>query len=238
MNLFRKRMQSAKSAESGGDTPPKTKMQQAIKHRHSQGRGPLDEWDMFANVMATRNELPSDHPSHLSLQQVTEMTAQEVHRTTKLPMPDVFAVEDSSGHASTSGGWYKRGGVITNKPEVTLTMKKDYGETALSEIRRNENTDAFRKLVRTTAHEMTHVGQRRDQAVMSNTSSAQREMQAYGSEITQHPTLPALQGDQLSKAARKFNREVGKLGRPPTPEETRLQTSVQSQARTGKGVGK
>lgn len=212
-------------------------MQEAVEHRREQGRGPLDEWDMFANVMATRSQLPANHPSHLNLQQVTEMTAQEVHRTANLPLPDAFAVRDESGHASTGGGWAERGGTMSYKP-VTLTMKQGYGDKALSEITRNENTDGFRKLVRTVAHEMTHVGQRKDQAFMPTSTSPQREIAAYGGEITQHPSLPALQGKQLSSTVHKFEKYSSQLGRPMTPEETRLQSSVQTQAKTGKGVGK
>jgi len=212
-------------------------MQEAVEHRREQGRGPLDEWDMFANVMATRNQLPSNHPSHLNLQQVTEMTSQEVHRTTNLPLPDTFAVRDESGHASTSGGWMERGGTMSYKP-ITMTMKQGYGDKALSEITRNENTDGFRKLVRTVAHEMTHVGQRRDQAFMTTSTSPQREIAAYGGEITQHPSLPALQGKQLSSTVRKFEKYSSQLGRPMTPDETRLKSSVQTQAQSGKGIGK
>lgn len=232
MNLFKKRMESTQSVQGG----PKSKMQEAVEHRREQGRGPLDEWDMFANVMATRNQLPANHPSHLNLQQVTEMTGQEVHRTTNLPLPSSFSVEDSSGHASTSGGWYERGGVMTQKP-TEFKMKKNYIEGALGEITRNENTDGFRKLVRTVAHEMTHVGQRGDQAFMTTTTSPQREMLAYGGEITRHPSLPALQGKQLSSTVRKFEKYSSQLGRPMTPDETRLKSSVQTQAKTGKGVG-
>jgi hypothetical protein len=233
MNLFRKRMESAENVKK--DAP--SKMESAVQHRKEQGRGPLDEWDMFANVMATRNQLPANHPSHLNLQQVTEMTGQEVHRTTNLPLPDAFAVRDESGHAATGGGWADRGGGMSYKP-VTLTMKQGYGDKALSEITRNENTDAFRKLVRTTAHEMTHVGQRQDQTFMPTSTTPQREMQAYGGEITHHPSLPALQGKALSSTVGKFNKYASQLGRPMTTEETRLHSSVQTQALTGKGVGK
>ncbi len=211
-------------------------MEKAIQHRKEQGRGPLDEWDMFSNVMATRNALPTNHPSHLSLQQVTEMTAHEVQRATNLPLPSSFAVEDSSGHASTSGGWGKRGGVMTQTPTV-FKMKKNYIERALGEITREENTDRFRKLVRTTSHEMTHVGQRGISTIMEHSSSPQREMEAYGGEITQHPGLPALQGEELRKTVGKFNKQATSLGRALSPMEQHLSDKVNTQAKTGKGVG-
>ncbi len=212
-------------------------MEAAVEHRKAQGRGPLDEWDMLANVMATRNELPADHPSHLSLQQVTEMTAQEVHRAAQLPMSDAFAVEDSSGHAATSGGWGKRGGVMTQKPTL-FKMKQNYLERALGDVTREENTDRFRKLVRTTAHEMTHVGQRGISQIMEKSTSPQREMEAYGSEVTQHPALPALQGEELRKTVGKFNKQAQSLGRALSPMEQSLSNQVNAQAKTGKGVGK
>lgn len=232
MDLFRKRQQSAQNAQQGAPD----KMQAAVQHRKEQGRGPLDEWDMFANVMATRAALPDNHPSHLSLEQVTEMTAQEVHRATNLPLPNAFAVEDSSGHAATSGGWAKRKGVMTQKP-TQFTMKKNYLESALGDINRAENTDRFRKLVRTTAHELTHVGQRAMSAIMEHSTSQQREMEAYSSEILQHPALPALQGDQLRKTVSKFDKQAQALGRPLSPMEQGLSDQVHKQAQTGKGVG-
>ena len=136
-----------------------TKMQKAIETRQQQGRGVLDDWDMFANVMATRSALPTDHPSHLNLQQVTEHTAQEVHKQTGLSMPDRFRVRDDTGHASTSGGYNTSG---RWSGDVRLTMKQNYGNKALSDITSNEDTTRFRKMVRTVSHEMTHVGQRRD----------------------------------------------------------------------------
>lgn len=215
-----------------------TKSEQAIEHRRKQGRGPLDRWDMFANVMATRNSLDPSHPSHLSLHQVTEATAQEVHRATNLPLPDVFAVRNESGHASTSGGYRERHGVMTRKP-VVLTMKQQYGQKALDQITQNENTDGFRKVVRTVAHEMTHVQQRHSAQVMATTTSPQREMQAYGNEIANHPHLPALQGPELAKTVKKFKRERDevKQSRSLSVGEKDLNRNVRMRVKIGKGVG-
>lgn len=218
---------------------PPTKTQLAVKQRAAQGRAPLDHWDMFANVMATRNALPKSHPSHLSLRAVTKATATEVHRATDgtLPMPDKVKVRDEAGHASTGGGYSAR--KDRTKP-ITLTMKKNYGKRALEEITRDENTDSFRKLVRTVGHEMAHVAQRKSPAVMKATTSPQREMEAYGSEILSHPRLPALQGPQLQSTAKKFRKQAAEVTDPgghlSAVEEDRRRL-VAAQLDTGRGVG-
>ena len=222
---------------------PPSKMQQAIETRRQQGRGALDDWDMFANVMATRASLPVTHPSHLNLQQVTERTAHEVHKQTGLPLPDQFQVSDSSGHASTGGGYNTRG---QWSGDVTLTMKQDYGNKALSDITSKEDTTRFRKMVRTVSHEMTHVGQRRDATFMqTHKTGPERELATYSSEIIAHPSLPALTGSQLVSTGKKFNRKLGEVestrigqGRGITQDEVRLATQVRQTVATGKGVGK
>lgn len=219
---------------------PKTKIENAIDQRRKQGRGPLDHWDMFANVMATRNSLDPSHPNHLSLQQVTEATAKEVHQMTNLPLPDVFAVSNEDAHASTGGGYrVHSNGSVSNKP-ITLTMMQPYGQKALNQIKDNENTDAFRKVVRTISHEMTHVKQRKSLVTMASTDSPMREMEAYGNELVSHPNLPSLQGPEFNKTVAKFQREKNKItaNRHLTVPENELDHQVSMRVRIGKGIGK
>jgi hypothetical protein len=214
-------------------------MELAVAQRRRQGRGPLDHWDMFANVMATRNAMPSANPHHLSLTQVTARTAREVNRATGLRMPDVVEVQPMEHHAETGGGWYERGGRMSYKPQTTLAMGRDYASRALARIQTHEDTDYFRKFVRTVSHEMTHGAQRQDQGYMSGSTTANREMQAYGSEVLAHPRLPALHDPELSLTRRKFDtefRSARSAGRV-TVEETRQRAAIGAQAATGKGVG-
>lgn len=197
------------------------------------------DWNRVATRLAGRNALDIKDPKYLSHEKVTWKLIKKVNRVTGLSMPDKanVKVEDINAHASVGGGWDNRKGTMTEKP-VRFTMGQRYLENALDSVRQGTPDFApFKKLVRTVSHEMTHVGQRSDPNVMSTTTSAQREMQAYGSEITQHPLLPALTGNQLTSTRNKFTNKALERGAGITEDERRLAHRVMMQDESGRGVG-